>query len=336
MLKKYLLDRVSVLIFFLLTNSFAILFLKLVGTPLNILYLLSLIILIVGIIFLSIGFIRYHLKYKKLRDIVEGLDRRYLITEILDRPANSEAAFYYDLLKSANRDMVTELAENRAEYLDYREFIEEWIHEMKTPLTTISMLNTDDVEYQKKLKRQFIKLSDLLDMSLYYIRSNTLEKDYQVQKINLAGLVHQTILKEKDRLLVKNIVLNVDCDEDTFVYADEKWIAFILHQIMLNAIQYVDSLGGISISECEDVDTVRLMIRDNGCGISAADLPRVFEKGFTGRNKKRDKASGIGLYLCKKSADKMGIGLDIKSREGEYTEVTICFPKGRFHREVLD
>lgn len=336
MLKKYLLDRVSVLIFFLLTNSFAILFLKLVGTSWNILYLLSLVILVVGIIFLSIGFVSYHLKYKKLRAIVEGLDKRYLITEIIDRPANSEAAFYYDLLKSANQDMVTELAANRTEYLDYREFIEEWIHDMKTPLTTIAMLNTEDVKYQDKLKRQFAKLSDLLDMSLYYIRSNTLEKDYQVQRINLAGLVHQTILKEKDRLLTKTIVLHVDCDQDTFVYADEKWVAFILHQIMLNAIQYVDSRGEISIFECEDVENIRLMIRDNGCGISAADLPRVFEKGFTGRNKKRDKASGIGLYLCKKSADKMRIGLDIESKEGKYTEVIICFPKGRFHREVLD
>ncbi|WP_207654976.1 sensor histidine kinase [Haloimpatiens massiliensis] len=184
-----------------------------------------------------------------------------------------------------------------------------------------------------KISRELSKLSNLMETSLFYIRANTLEKDYHVREIYLFKIIHEVLLKEKAAIQEKRIEIEIIHDNvDVSVYTDKKWIEFILYQTLLNSIKYVKPLGKISFKIIKEVGIIKLIMEDNGCGISSSDLPRVFEKGFTGSNKRRGEATGIGLYLCKKSADKMRIDLSIESRENEYTRVIIGFPVGDYYK----
>ena len=120
--------------------------------------------------------------------------------------------------------------------------------------------------------------------------------------------------------------------ENVSVFTDEKWLSFILSQVIQNAIKYFDKPKKIlSIYSAESDASVFLVIRDNGCGIPASDLPRVFEKGFTGSDQTKSASTGMGLYLAKTLCDRLGLGLAVESREGEFTQVTVVFPKGKVH-----
>ncbi len=124
-------------------------------------------------------------------------------------------------------------------------------------------------------------------------------------------------------------------DLDKFVYTDEKWLSFMISQVLNNAIKYLDKdKKAIEIySEVHDNQVV-LVVLDNGCGIRASDMPRIFDKGFTGSNRKREYATGIGLYLVKKLSEKLDIAVSIDSKYQEYTKVSFVFPKSKMHEEI--
>lgn len=310
-----------------------ILFLYFTGTNKSVLILVSLISLIFFIINLGFEYLKYRKTCLKINQLISELDKRYLIKELLNEPKDLYGSLYYRVLEKALYDMVTDMAKTKEEYQDYKEYIEEWIHEMKTPLTTIYMLDMTQKDSSNKISRELSKLSNLMETSLFYIRANTLEKDYHVREIYIFKIIHEVLLKEKAAIQEKRIAIEIIHDNvDVSVYTDKKWIEFILHQTLLNSIKYVKALGKISFKIIKEVGKIKLIIEDNGCGISSSDLPRVFEKGFTGSNKRRGEATGIGLYLCKKSADKMRIDLSIESRENEYTRVIIGFPVGDYYK----
>lgn len=329
MLKKYLCSKTLIIFLTVLVEILVGLILSLTGTSWDIVFLTYAIVYTFLVLYLITDYLQYKKEYKRINNLLEELDKRYLIVEILESPKNLQGQLYFYILKRACHDMVTEISKIKGEYLDYKEYLEEWIHEMKTPLTTISLIQPSDLNYNMRLKGELSKLSNLLETSLYYIRSNSLEKDYYIKEFNLSDIIHNAILQEKEQLQSKDIEIKVNLSNEK-VYSDEKWIGFIFHQILLNSIKYVDVGGKINIYDEINRDGLTLIIKDNGCGISASDVSRVFEKGFTGKNRRKDKASGIGLYLCKKSADKMNLGLSVESKEGEYTKVKLFFPKGDY------
>lgn len=331
MLKKYLCSKALIIFLTVLVEILVGLILSLTGTSWDIVFLTYTIVFIFLVLYLITDYLQYKKEYKKISNLLEKLEKKYLIIEMLESPKHIQGQLYFDILKKACHDMVTEISKTKGEYLDYREYLEEWIHEMKTPLTTISLIQPFDLNYNMRLKKELSKLSNLLETSLYYIRSNSLEKDYYIKEFNLSDIIHNTILQEKEQLQSKNIEIKVNLSNEK-VYFDEKWIGFIFHQILLNSIQYVDIGGKINIYDEINRDGLTLIIKDNGCGIPASDISRIFEKGFTGKNRRKDKASGIGLYLCKKSADKMNLGLSVESKEGEYTKIKLFFPKGDYRR----
>ncbi|MFR4723532.1 MAG: ATP-binding protein [Holdemanella porci] len=129
----------------------------------------------------------------------------------------------------------------------------------------------------------------------------------------------------------RKTVINIH-DIENVVYTDEKWLTFILSQIVQNTIKYFDKQENkLTIYSQDNETNILLVIEDNGCGIKALDLSRVFEKGFTGSNRNKANATGMGLYLSKKLSDRLGLKLDITSKETEYTRLTITFPKGTVH-----
>ena len=168
------------------------------------------------------------------------------------------------------------------------------------------------------------EVMELPEQALYYARSEHTEKDYSVREMVLPQVVHGAIADNKYLLLHSGMRLEVEEMQDT-VYSDEKWVRFILNQLIANAVKYRTKQPVLRISTHKRQDQVVLVVEDNGIGIAASDLPRIFEKGFTGQNGRMvQQSTGIGLYLCKRLCEKLGIGITAESSE-HGTAVSLSF-----------
>ena len=176
------------------------------------------------------------------------------------------------------------------------------------------------------------KLDNYIDQILYYVRSENAEKDYIIKETSLNDIIKNVALKNKDDLLENNVDLIVDVSDEK-VLTDSKWLEFILNQIINNSIKYKrDNIGSyIKIKVCENTNSVKLFIEDNGIGIPKNDLPQVFDKCFTGENgREKSKSTGMGLYIAKKLCVKLGHRIEIESEAGSFTRVVITFGKNDF------
>ena len=188
-------------------------------------------------------------------------------------------------------------------------------------------------EVTKSIGEELEKIENYIEQALFYARSNTVEKDYYIKKIGLQEIVNDSIKKNKNLLIPEKTILNLH-DLNYEVNTDSKWMSFILNQILQNSVKYKKQNHNLEleISAKQGKQNIILTLKDNGIGIKKGEITRVFEKGFTGTNGRKigKKSTGIGLYLCKKLCDKLGLGLELNSIEGEGTEVRIVFPMGNF------
>lgn len=163
------------------------------------------------------------------------------------------------------------------------------------------------------------------EQALYYARSEHTEKDYLVREIDLAEVVHAAVADNKYLLRRHQVAVSVEC-ETCVVCTDDKWVRFILDQLIGNAVKYGGPAPALRFSCRREEGTAVLLLEDNGVGIPPQDLPRIFDKGFTGANGRAVPGStGLGLYLCKRLCDKLGIGIRVQSRPGEGTGVSLLF-----------
>ena len=262
---------------------------------------------------------------RQLLDMAGQLSERYLISEVMELPAQAEDQVYYRLLKMSGKSMLEQISEVKRERLEYKEYIEQWIHEIKTPITAMKLLcENHRTDWTKELLLELEKTNRFTEQALYFARSEYTEKDYSVREIALAQIVHQAIADNKYLLLQSGMRLEVEEIQDT-VYSDEKWVRFILNQLIANAVKYRAGQPVLRFSACRQQNQVVLMVEDNGIGISPSDLPRIFEKGFTGQNGRIvQQSTGIGLYLCKRLCEKLGIGISANS-EGKGTTISLFF-----------
>ena len=253
---------------------------------------------------------------RQLLDMAGQLSERYLISEVMELPEQAEDQVYYRLLKMAGKSMLEQIGEIRRERQEYKEYIEQCIHEIKTPITAMKLLcENHRTDWTKELLMELEKTNRFTEQALYYARSEHTEKDYSVRKMALIQVVHQAIADNKYLLLQSGMHLEVEEIQDT-VYSDDKWVRFILNQLIANAVKYRTGQPILRFSTHRQQDQVVLVVEDNGIGISATDLPRIFEKGFTGQNgRKVQQSTGIGLYLCKRLCEKLGIGITAESSE---------------------
>lgn len=184
-------------------------------------------------------------------------------------------------------------------------------------------------EITKSIGEELDKVENYIEQALFYARSNTVEKDYYIRKAVLQEIVNESIKKNKTTLIHEKISLDLH-DLELEVNTDSKWAVFILNQIIQNSIKYrkQDNDSKIEIYSKQGKENVILYMRDNGIGIKKGEITRVFEKGFTGTNGRlsNKKSTGIGLYLCKKLCDKLGIAIELNSIQDEGTEIRIVFP----------
>ena len=210
-------------------------------------------------------------------------------------------------------------------------YVESFVNEIKTPISAISL--ACDNKEDKLIKKQIKKIDNIVEQMLFYARSDSVEKDYFVKKVLLEDVVHTAIMNYMDSLIQKKISLDV-YNLENYVYIDEKWITFIICQVLQNSIKYLNKPEKIiKIHSENNKNNVVLVIEDNGEGILDHDLPRVFEYGFTGTDRQKQYSTGIGLYLCKKLCNKMNLDIKIESQYKKFTKVKIIFPKTNLYRQ---
>ncbi len=281
------------------------------------------------------------IEYKKKKDYyneliknMEELKEKYLISEIIKTPNFIEGKILKDILQDTGKSMLENVNYYKNIQEDYKEYIELWIHEVKIPIATSKMIiENNKNEVTKSIDEELDKVENYTEQALFYARSNAVEKDYIINKTNLKEIVNGAILKNKTTLLNEKVSIELSNLKDEEVYTDSKWAVFIINQIIQNAIKYSKKENKkIEISSQEKNDKVILYIKDNGIGIKKGEITRVFERGFTGENGRiiGQKSTGIGLYLCKKLCDRLGLGIELNSEKDKGTEVRIIFPKNSY------
>lgn len=282
--------------------------------------------------------------YNSLIDNTQRIDKKYLVIETLDEPEFYEGNLVYTAMYDINKSMIEHINQYERGQQDFKDFIEMWVHEIKLPIASLTLMCHNDKEHiDKKFITQLNRLDDYADKVLYYVRSENAEKDYSFGKVNLKTIINKTAVKNKDIILSNNISLNVH-DIDTYVNTDAKWLEFIVNQIISNSIKYKKTSGEAYIevyseqrqdSGTDKVGYAVLHIKDNGIGIPAKDIDKVFIKSYTGSNGRNNaKSTGMGLYIAKNMCGKLGHNIEIKSIEGEYTEVEITFYGDSYYNPV--
>lgn len=334
-LKKYLLDKIPQIIVSIIGYIVTILILNAfkIGTDLKI--AITIIFLIVTIFNIIFDYFKKNAFYKKLFSTLHTLDKKYLILEMLNKPNFYEGELFYQILYDINKSMIENVKEYNLSITDFKEYVEMWIHEVKIPISSLTLLiHNNQEKIDKRYVEQIRKLDNYIDQILYYVRSENAEKDYIIKEKSLQEIIKNVALKNKDDLLASKVKLDVNVN-NIKVLTDAKWLEFILNQIINNSIKYkrnnVESY--IKIIAKEDKEKTYLSIYDNGIGIPKKDIPRVFEKSFTGENGRiTAKSTGMGLYIVKKLCDKLGHKINIESKKKEYTKITIIFYKNDFYK----
>lgn len=230
---------------------------------------------------------------------------------------------YVELLKAQQDKYFERLEQMELERKELQEYMTSWFHEIKTPIAVSRMIYETKGSIES-LSEEMDKIEHFIEQALYYSRINDFHKDYFIQEIDLERVVKEAIKLHTKTFLAKRIRINLDLQK-LEVLTDKKGVLFILNQLLSNSLKYTANNGSISIGI--DSGKRAITIRDNGIGIAPEDIPRVFDKGFTGKNGRQFHSStGMGLYLAQKNAEKLGHTLAITSKKEHYTEAVLSFP----------
>lgn len=206
---------------------------------------------------------------------------------------------------------------------DLKDFYGLWIHEIKTPIAENKLILDDPNPDLDLLRKNNKRIEDYLNILLGFVRYNSKTNDYVFKEVRIEPIVKEIIREKSYDFISKKISLEVS-NLDFKTVSDEKWLGFIIGQLLNNALKYTPAGGKIKVY-CENSS---LIIEDNGIGIKQIDLPRVFEMGYTGENgRKFASSTGLGLYLVKSIGKDLNLGIKIESEEGKFTKIMISFPK---------
>ena len=326
-LGEFLSDRLLRIMIQLLCITLAGLFLWATGTQTGVLVILLLVLLLVFVAVQLSDFFRQRARLRELEAVLDGLDQKYLFAECVPSPKNLYERRLFDLTRRAGRAMTGAVSDAQASQREYREYVEQWVHEIKTPITAARLICRElDGDTRRKLTGELARIEEHVERALFYARAESPERDCVIRQTELSELVTQAVGNHR-ALLIQSGVRVERGDLDCSVYTDEKWAVFLLGQLLQNAARYRSEEPVITLSAKPLGKQIQLVVQDNGMGIPAHELPRVFDRGFTGSNGRiRGGSTGMGLYLCKKLAGFLELGLDISSVEGRGTTVTLTFP----------
>lgn len=288
--------------------------------------------------------LRYMHDLEKLSD--EGIDALAFSRDI-EEPTFPEGELSWQAIQNLARAAQAESHEAQASVDEYRQYVETWVHEVKTPLAAVRLMLANGQNLDPSaIAREIGRIDAYVEQALFYARSTSVENDYLIRSIPASSLVKDAV-RSRARTLIEahmGVSLSGLVQEDgtsPVLFCDPKWMDFILGQFIDNAVKYraVPEKDGRNpeltfAARIVDAGTAHeravLTVADNGCGISEADLPRIFERGFTGENgRSHGKATGMGLFLVKTLCQKMGLSVSVRSEEGKGTTFEIVFPRER-------
>ena len=319
-LKSYLKKNIKVYILFVVFIAIFFIMFYLYNLPLEALIYTGSFCFFVALIASFLDFVNYRESYKKLKflekNILNDLDA-------LPKSLDIRIDYYHKIIEKLYEELEKLTQENRQKNTDMVDYYSMWVHQIKTPIAAMNFLLDNEEVDQKNFQQELFKIERYVEMVLTYIRLDSTSSDYVITKINLDEVVKDSVKKYATIFINKKIKLNF-VSHETMVISDKKWLSFAIEQILGNSVKHSNTGGEITIETCEN----KLIVEDNGMGIKEEDLPRIFEKGFTGFNGRYEKkSSGLGLYLCKKTLDKLGHHIEISSTVGKGTRVEITFPK---------
>ena len=319
-LKSYLKKNIKVYILFIVVIFIFFIMFYLYNLPLEALIYTGSFCFLAALIASFSDYANYKESYKKLNFLEQNILNDL---EALPKSLDIRIDYYHKIIEKLYDELEKLTQENRQKNTDMVDYYSMWVHQIKTPIAAMNFLLDNEEVDQKILQQELFKIERYVEMVLTYIRLDSISSDYVITKINLDEVVKDSVKKYATIFINKKIKLNY-VSHETMVISDKKWLSFAFEQILGNSVKYSSMNGEITIETSEN----KLVIEDKGIGIKEEDLPRIFEKGFTGFNGRYEKkSSGLGLYLCKKTLDKLGHHIEISSTVGKGTRVEITFPK---------
>ncbi len=271
-------------------------------------------------------------RLKELNAVMDGLNEKYLFGECAPPPKDAFERALFALFRCSGKSMIETVSDAQAAGREYREYVESWVHEIKTPITAASLICRNmGGENKDKLLRELGQIEAHVERALFYARAESPEKDCLIRQCSLHQIVSDAIKNHQTLLIGQGVRIETEGfgsrESEYPVYTDAKWASFIIGQILQNAARYHGEEPVISLTAMTLGKQVQLSIKDNGIGIPAHELPRVFDRGFTGKNgRARGGSTGMGLYLCRRLTAFLQMDLKITSTEGTGTEVSLTFP----------
>ncbi|MGL5677791.1 MAG: sensor histidine kinase [Cellulosilyticaceae bacterium] len=280
---------------------------------------------LIGIMLLMVGsydFYRFYTKAKSLEKVYEGLE---VELKPLPEPQDLIEVTYQEMIYKLDEIAQHTKRQVKKQTTEMTDYYTLWAHQIKVPITAMDLLiqSEDFISRRQEMGQELFKIENYVEMVLQYLRIESMASDMMIKKYELYPIIKKVIKKYSSLFISRKISLQLESFE-LGAYTDEKWLSFVLEQIIANSLKYTHT-GSIIISVCPSIPNT-LVIEDKGIGIKSEDLPRLFDKGFTGYNGRMDKkATGIGLYLCKSVCDRLTHEIRITSEEGKGTKVYLTF-----------
>lgn len=318
---KYIRSHLAAIAVFLLCISIPAAVMFLYGTPVAVIIYSVVLCIAVGLICGSVC-----LYYGRKKDRALHVMRKF--------PSDmAEALTAYKGIDDENYRIIISLLQEQREkmnadlnsrFYDMIDYYTVWVHQIKTPIASMRLLlQGEDSPMSRQLSDDLFRIEQYVEMVLTYLRLDSESTDYLFKEVDLDEVIRQSVRKLSGQFITKGIRLKYSAIDRRAV-TDEKWLSFIIEQILSNALKYTAS-GSITI---EWTDPDGISITDTGMGIAAEDLPRIFEKGYTGYHGREDKrASGLGLYLCKRICSNLGHRISVTSVPGQGSKFTVHLTK---------
>lgn len=342
--KSFIKRNIEWLILAIVMLCMHVFYLFLIGRPKGDLIYAGILDLCIIAFAVCIAYIRYDRKVRYLKNMLQQpLSGEMKLPETEDVTEE----LLGQLAENANIERQLTLNTTARQQSEMKDYYAKWVHQIKTPIAGLQLLlqmerseleeaeSKDEIAeelYVKQLQNltdveeELFRIEEYVGMALQYQRINSTANDYILKQILLDTVIREVIHKYAKIMIRRKIRMHYEKTEAT-VISDEKWLAFVLEQLLSNAVKYTPE-GEITIEVREEPQHIWLEIRDTGIGIRSEDIPRVFEKGYTGFNGHEDKRStGIGLYLCREVLQKLGHTIQIQSEMGEGTNVRVGFSK---------
>ena len=283
-----------------------------------------------GVIMLAAGFVRYDKRRRNMERILSSDGIFPDAADILPKAESLEEEDYHELLGKMEAAFRKKKGEWDALRRDMDDYYATWVHQIKAPIAVMKvMLQQEDTPENRELSAELFRVEQYAEMALCYVRLGEGASDLVIQEYDLDTIIRKAVRKYAGQFIRRRIRLVYE-GTAVRVITDEKWLSFIIEQLLSNAVKYT-SEGSVTIAVG---DGKKLSVTDTGIGISPEDMPRIFEKGYTGYNGRLDKKStGIGLYLCRKAAEKLGHVLTAESEPGKGSRFTIDLESYPFRAE---